>query len=227
MNKVVILLRILFGLGKSLYINLSCLGLKGFKLPILVSHNTKIKGINKHTLAFSDEVNLRFGLVRIGIVDGSEGIKCSNQNFIGTDNKSKILITGPMTMAQGATIKATNGGILEFGKDLSFNYNNKVLCKHRIKIGDNILCGWNITFSDADGHTIFDKNEEQINYPKEISIGSNVWIGFNATILKGAKIPNNSVVGCNSLVNRKFEENNVILGGIPAIILKQEITWQR
>ncbi|MBR4891899.1 MAG: hypothetical protein IKZ34_01820 [Alphaproteobacteria bacterium] len=47
------------------------------------------------------------------------------------------------------------------------------------------------------------------------------------TILKGTKIPDNCIVGARSLVNKKFDEPNVILVGIPAVIKKRGIQWER
>ena len=37
----------------------------------------------------------------------------------------------------------------------------------------------------------------------------------------------NSVVGQKSLVTRVFEEENVILAGVPAKIIKRDISWDR
>jgi acetyltransferase-like isoleucine patch superfamily enzyme len=52
-----------------------------------------------------------------------------------------------------------------------------------------------------------------------VSIGNDVWIAANVTIIKGANIGDGCVVGAASLVNKSFPDYSVI-GGVPAKILK-------
>lgn len=49
----------------------------------------------------------------------------------------------------------------------------------------------------------------------KVTIGNNVFIGMNSTILKGAEIGNNVIIGAGSLVNSKIEDNCVV-AGMPA-----------
>ncbi len=53
-----------------------------------------------------------------------------------------------------------------------------------------------------------------------IIIGKNCWLGDGAVILAGAEIGNNCVVGANSVVKGHFE-SNVIIGGVPAKVVKK------
>lgn len=97
-----------------------------------------------------------------------------------------------------------------------------------ITIGDDCQFSYGIYLWNGDGHAIFDATTgECINQGKEVVIGNHVWIGHNVEILKGTKISDNSVVGAGSLVNKKFDEPNVILAGNPAKIIKTNINWDR
>ena len=60
-----------------------------------------------------------------------------------------------------------------------------------------------------------------------ISIEDNVWVGCRSTILKGAIIPQGCVVGANSNVVSAFTENNCIIAGNSAQIVKKHITWKK
>lgn len=51
-----------------------------------------------------------------------------------------------------------------------------------------------------------------------VSIGSNVFIGMNATILKGVNIGNNVVIGASSLINKDVPDNCVVAGNPQRII---------
>lgn len=53
-------------------------------------------------------------------------------------------------------------------------------------------------------------------------IGDNFYMGPGAKIIKPVKIGNNVSLGANSVLNKTFDNNNVILGGIPAKIIKQK-----
>jgi len=48
-----------------------------------------------------------------------------------------------------------------------------------------------------------------------VTIGNNVYLGNNVTVLPGVKIGNNVIVGAKSLVNKDLEDNSVYVG-IPA-----------
>jgi acetyltransferase-like isoleucine patch superfamily enzyme len=80
----------------------------------------------------------------------------------------------------------------------------------------------------SDFHSIIDKNTNlRINIPQNIIIEDDVWIGFNARINKGAVIGKDSVVATAAIVPGKNFPSNVILAGIPAKIIKENITWCR
>jgi len=44
-------------------------------------------------------------------------------------------------------------------------------------------------------------------------------------IPKGTKIRNNCVVGANSLLNKKYDYENVVIAGNPAKVVKENIVW--
>lgn len=54
-----------------------------------------------------------------------------------------------------------------------------------------------------------------------------MWIGANVDINKGAFVADNSIVGSNSVVTKRFEESNIILIGMPAKKIREAVTWSR
>ncbi|MCT7462695.1 acyltransferase [Aliarcobacter cryaerophilus] len=95
-----------------------------------------------------------------------------------------------------------------------------------IHIDEQCLIASNIEIRNNDGHSIFE-NGNLINPSSNIHIGNNVWICQNAKILKGAYVGSNSVIALNALVSSGVYENNVILAGIPAKIIKRDIFWSK
>ena len=62
------------------------------------------------------------------------------------------------------------------------------------------------------------------NHPKDIILGNHVWIGKNATILKGVTIGHDSIIAMGSVVTKSCEPNSIRAGN-PAKVVKTDITW--
>lgn len=60
-------------------------------------------------------------------------------------------------------------------------------------------------------------------FERDCVIGNDVWIGCNATILRGVTIGDGAVIGANSLVNKDVPPY-AIVGGTPARVLKYRFT---
>lgn len=97
-------------------------------------------------------------------------------------------------------------------------------------IGDNCLFSWGIKIRTSDGHSVIDLvTGKAINLPKDVHIGDKVWVGEDCSFLKGATIPENVVVASNAVVTKTFSEKDTcsVIGGIPAKVLKSNVTWHR
>jgi acetyltransferase-like isoleucine patch superfamily enzyme len=44
--------------------------------------------------------------------------------------------------------------------------------------------------------------------------------------MKGAEIPDDCIVAAGSIVTRSFEGSHQIIAGIPAKVVKTEVTWE-
>ena len=115
------------------------------------------------------------------------------------------------------------------GKDTTFHGQIKLSCIEgtEISIGDDCMFSSNIDIVTGDSHSIIDLSRNRINPSKNIVIEDHVWIGQKNTILKGAYISKNSIVGAGSVVSKQFEKDNVIIAGVPARVIKEDINWDR
>ena len=78
---------------------------------------------------------------------------------------------------------------------------------------------------DTDFHKIKDNSDSILNPSTPIIIGTKVWIGCRCLILKGATVPDNSVIGANSFVGKRLCKENTVYGGQPARVLREGIMW--
>lgn len=94
-----------------------------------------------------------------------------------------------------------------------------------IIVGKNCLFSSDIHFRTGDSHSVLNLSGNRINPSSSICIHDHVWIGQRATILKGVSVSENSIIGIDAVVTKKFEENNIAIGGNPAKVIKRDIDW--
>lgn len=125
--------------------------------------------------------------------------------------------------------RITNNTNVNIGSDTTINEAQLLLSESdtSIIIKDNCMLSSGIEVFATDCHAITDFDDRLLNKVQKVLIGSHCWIGKNVFICKNTKIPSNSIVGACSVVTKRFEEENVIIAGNPAKIVKRNINWDR
>jgi hypothetical protein len=54
-----------------------------------------------------------------------------------------------------------------------------------------------------------------------VTLGDNTWLGANSVVLPGVRLGNHVYVAAGSVVDRSFEENDILLAGVPARVVKR------
>lgn len=115
---------------------------------------------------------------------------------------------------------------VKIGNNVMFNDNCFISCLNEINIGNGCLFGDNVFITD---NYHGDTNKDEIEVPPlkrklvtkgKVKIGNNVWCGRNVSILSGITIGNNVIIGANAVVTHNFEDN-VVIGGVPAKVIKK------
>lgn|SRR5574344_1062635 len=216
---------ILFSLPYSIWFNFRYLPFViAYKLPIWIACNTKIKGMYRGGIRL--ENNIRFNSVHIGYHCADAVDTYSTRTILCVEKGGHICIFGKIHIGHGAIIHVKSKGNLLLGDNFAISGTTSIICSEKIVIGENVQFSWNSLVMDSDAHHIFNENNEIMNSAKAITIGNMVWIAANCTILKGAFIPDNVVIACNSLVNKSFPYGNCILAGIPAKAIKDIAKWE-
>lgn len=97
----------------------------------------------------------------------------------------------------------------------------------KIEIGKDNMLSEDVYFRTSDGHSIVDEQDRRLNPAKDISVGDHCWFGKNTAILKGAHIGNNVIVGYGGVVCSGTIQNNVVIAGIPAKVVRNDVRWIR
>jgi len=109
---------------------------------------------------------------------------------------------------------------LKVGRNFYANHGCTILDCAPITIGDNCLLAPHVCITSATHPLSAKRRAAGEEYTRPITIGNNVWIGASATICPGVTIGNNVVVGAGAVVV-KDAPDNVVVGGVPAKIIKQ------
>jgi len=120
-------------------------------------------------------------------------------------------------------------GSIEIGENTMLN-GCSITSYKSVVIGKNCQIASFTIITDTDFHPVNPyEREKQVTRQKydletvskkNVIIGDNVWVGWNALILKGTIIGNNSVVAAGSVVLGEFPAN-VVIAGNPARIVKK------
>ena len=112
----------------------------------------------------------------------------------------------------------------DFGKNITVGKNVFInACCHfqdhgGVSLGDGCQIGHNVVFATLN-HGLAPE-DRQTTYPAPITLGKNVWVGSNSTILQGVTIGDNAVIAAGAVVTKDVPENTIV-GGVPARIIRK------
>lgn len=99
---------------------------------------------------------------------------------------------------------------------------------HHLEVGNGTLISRNCEFIDDNIHYI--EYSQTLNHKSitntGIIIGSHVWINPGCRILPNVTIADNCVLATGSIVTKSFLETNCLIGGVPAKVIRRNITWK-
>lgn len=113
-----------------------------------------------------------------------------------------------------------NGKNIHVGENFLANYNVTILDIAPVTIGDYVMIGPNTLITTVNHPLSPRKRRGHIGQAKPVSIGRDVWIGGNCTILPGVTIGNNVVIAAGAVVTKDVPDNCVV-GGVPAKVIRE------
>lgn len=126
------------------------------------------------------------------------------KNLLGHIGDDDIIINQPFYCDYGKQISV--------GKRFFANFNFTVLDEAPVKIGDDCFIGPNVSIYTACHSTDPKERNSRREWAEPVTIGDNVWIGGNVTILPGVSIGNNVTIGAGSVVTKDIPDNVVAVG---------------
>lgn len=211
---------ILCSLPKTLRFNLHYFPLKtALKLPVFVSHRTYLRELHGEVML---PEKVETAMVKIGFGDVGHYDRKRSRGIWQVSGKVTFL--GKAGIGHGSKLSVR--GNLNFGADFNMTAESTIVCADSITFGNDCLLGWDILVMDTDEHPLYDQEGNRLNPNRPIVVGNHVWIGCKCVLLKGAKVPDNTVVAAGTLLKSAFEGEGQVIGGNPPAVLKREVRWE-
>ena len=170
---------------------------KGNNNSLLIGEGTTLKNCTMHISGNNNKIYI--------------GSKCSlcGVNFYVEDDYNEIYVGNGTTTTDEVDLCAIEGT--------------------KLQIGNDCMISSKIYISTGDGHSICNKVDgRRTNKSKDIKIGDRVWIGTRIIIGKGVELGNDTIIAAGSVCTSSLEKNdNVVIAGNPAKIVKSEVKWKR
>ena len=112
------------------------------------------------------------------------------------------------------------GKHIRVGKRFFANFGLTVLDEAMVTIGDDCFIGPGVHIYTACHSTDPKERNTRREWAEPVTIGDNVWIGGNVTILPGVTIGDNCTIGAGSVVTHDIPANSIAAGN-PAKVIKQ------
>ena len=109
---------------------------------------------------------------------------------------------------------------ISVGNNFYMNHGCIILDCAKVTFGNNVLIAPNCSFYTV-GHPFnVEKRNKWIEIAKPITVGNNVWLGGNVTVLPGVTIGDNVVIGAGSVVTKNIPSNTLVYGN-PARVIRE------
>lgn len=195
------------------------------KLPVIFYGKVKFNSIFGSIII---DAPLRKGMIGFGqpyeLVTRSKG---TAELYL----KGTIRFKGYAQFGKDYLVHIDSNAYLEMGHMASMASNGKIICKERIVFGDYARIGSEAQLLDTNFHQMYN-TESGEKYPitGSIQLGNFNFISNRVTLMLGTRTPDNCTIASNTLCNKDYTAlgNNILIGGIPAKLLKTNISrdWE-
>ncbi|MEO8769671.1 MAG: acyltransferase [Ferruginibacter sp.] len=166
---------------------------------------------------------------------GANTIIGRDGNIINNATDQSKIIIGCDCWIRGELLVYDTRGQITIGDHVFIGSGVKIWSSSKISIGNRVLISHDVNIHDNDSHPlhsgerhahfkhIFNKDglqDKSVINEAEIIIEDDVWIGFNATILKGVRIGKGAIVGSNTIITKDVPPLAIIVNQVNATIIK-------
>lgn len=146
--------------------------------------------------------------------------------------RDPALVIGSGCSLDGVHFAINPDGQVTIGDNCAF-FGSVILCEKDVRIGNHVYLGWNVVISDSDFHPteVAERHADVLAcsplgeglarrpYPsRPVVIGDGVYIGHNATVLKGVTIGDGAFIEPGSMVVHNIPAGARVIGNPAKVV---------
>lgn len=133
----------------------------------------------------------------------------------------------------GGQLLVEKNGLLEIGNYSYVGPEARIWSLQEVRIGSRVFISHGVNIHDSDSHSLSARERHERFLEKmrcgrhlvqenvksaPVLIEDDVWIGFNAIVLKGVKLGTGAIVGAGSVITKNVEPFTVVVGNPQKVI---------
>lgn len=130
-------------------------------------------------------------------------------------------------IGDGSKIRCHEGEV-EIGRKTVMGQECTISAYQRVRIGEQCVIADRAMFIDFDHGVVEVERPIRLQgiYKRDVVVGSNVWIGYGACVLRGVSVGDNAVIGTNAVVTKDVPANAIVAGAPARIVRMREAPAQ-
>lgn len=180
--------------------------------------------IKNRGIRIASRIQIR-GNNNVVIID--KGAALLNCTIRITGNNCVIFLKNNCYVTEVEIFVENNNCMVEIGNKTFIGRQTHIACTEdnsQIIIGGGGMISSYCQIRSGDSHSILDLDGNRINPAASVRIGEHCWLGEGCKVLKGVTLGDNCIVSTGAIVTKSYG-SNVLIGGVPAKIVKENINW--
>jgi acetyltransferase-like isoleucine patch superfamily enzyme len=148
----------------------------------------------------------------------------------------QLIRIGKHCLIHGNIALLSSSGNIRIGDHCFVSQGTRIWSSSGIDIGNRVLVSHNVNILDSNSHSLSaaQRHQEYLHAigqagtaalaatvrHERVSIGDDVWLGFNVSVLKGVTIGTGAIVAANSVVTKDVEPYSIVAGNPAKVIGK-------
>jgi acetyltransferase-like isoleucine patch superfamily enzyme len=195
------------------------------QLPVYFYGKVKLSNINGNILI---KAPIKRGMIGFGQQYEQNSVSKGTAEIV---MQGTMVFSGHVQFGKDYFILVAKDAYAEFGHMSSLASSGKIICTHKIVMGEYARIGSESQLIDTNFHQMIDTlTGEHFPISGAIALGNYNYVGNRVSIMQGTKTGDYCTIASNTLCNKDYSSlgSNILIGGMPAKLLRENISrdWQ-
>lgn len=202
---------------RTIYFNFRTLPVKqAVKMPVRIFGKIKLSCLDGSVQLSSSKTRLKIGI-------NWAGYRYVSPGRISIMKGARLILDNDVQISQGVSLLVHKNATLHLKSHCTVGDSSTIICYRDITIGRHSGITWQCQVMDFNSHYICNEKGLITSIISPIKIGDYCWIGNRTSVMPGTYLPDRTIVGSNSLLNKNYTATipqYSLIAGIPAKLIK-------